>query len=120
MRFCKCLDDTDNFTYEWVQLFRQGWFPASTDKPSTAFTFRLLEFFQELNLQGKTSLYDFWKSLERVTDNSGTCKVLVSGSAAPCLNVQLIDIVLGPLQAAFPLYASLAAPRRPQASWACP
>ncbi|PIL23576.1 hypothetical protein GSI_14889 [Ganoderma sinense ZZ0214-1] len=39
--------------------------------PATAFTFSLLKFFQELNFQGKTNLYDFWKTIERITDNSG-------------------------------------------------
>ncbi|PIL23672.1 hypothetical protein GSI_13421 [Ganoderma sinense ZZ0214-1] len=70
--FCECLDeDMDLFTPEWVQLFRCGWFPATTNRPATVFTFCLLDFFQELNFQAKTNLYDFWKTLERVTDNTG-------------------------------------------------
>ncbi len=76
--FCECLDEAENFTFEWIQLFRQGWFPATTDRPATAFTFRMLSAFQELNFQGKTSLYDYWKSLERITDNTGAGKSLVS------------------------------------------
>ncbi|TFK80097.1 hypothetical protein K466DRAFT_667830 [Polyporus arcularius HHB13444] len=72
VRFCECLDDEEQFTYQWVQVFRQGWFPATIDKPATAFTFRMLDAFQELNFQGKTSLYDYWKSLERITDNTGS------------------------------------------------
>ncbi|TFK79970.1 hypothetical protein K466DRAFT_504692 [Polyporus arcularius HHB13444] len=74
--FCECLDGEENFTFEWVQLFRQGWFPATTDRPATAFTFRMLSAFQELNFQGKTNLYDYWKSLERITENTGTAKSL--------------------------------------------
>ena len=72
VRFCKCIDyETDNFQYEWVQLFREGWYPATTTSPATAFSIRLLDMFQELNFQSKTSLYDFWRTIERMTDNSG-------------------------------------------------
>ncbi|RDX40229.1 hypothetical protein OH76DRAFT_1366517, partial [Lentinus brumalis] len=78
VRFCECLDEADQFTYQWVQLLRQGWFPATTHSPATAFTFQMLNAFQELNFQGKTSLYDYWKSLERITDNSGCRPNLVS------------------------------------------
>ncbi len=77
IRFCECLDESEEFTYTWVQVFRQGWFPATTNRPATAFTFRMLNAFQELNFQGKTSLYDYWKSLERITDNSGSGPSLV-------------------------------------------
>ncbi|TFK80022.1 hypothetical protein K466DRAFT_504583, partial [Polyporus arcularius HHB13444] len=78
VRFCECLDESEQFTYKWVQLFRQGWFPATTHRPATAFTFRMLNAFQELNLQGKTNLYDYWRSLERITDNSGSGPPLAS------------------------------------------
>ncbi|OJT14652.1 hypothetical protein TRAPUB_8795 [Trametes pubescens] len=72
VRFCDCVDVTGDFTREWTQLFRRGWFPATTNRPATAFTFTLLDTFQELNFQGKTNLYDFWKTIERLTDNSGS------------------------------------------------
>ncbi|KAI9068488.1 hypothetical protein FKP32DRAFT_1561583, partial [Trametes sanguinea] len=78
VRFCECFDEeTGDFCREWTQLLRRGWFPATTNRPATpcstatAFTFRLLDTFQELNFQGKTNLYDFWKTIERLTDNSG-------------------------------------------------
>lgn len=83
VRFCECLDAQDNLTREWCQLFREGWFPATTLRPTTAFTFQLLDTFQELNLQGKTNLYDFWKSIECLTDNSGK-DVSVSCTAWLC------------------------------------
>ncbi len=57
---------------------RMGWFPASMDRPETVFTFRLLKTFQELNFQAKTNLHDYWKTLERITDNSGGADVPVS------------------------------------------
>ncbi len=77
VRFCECLDDHEQFAHQWVQLFRQGWFPATTNRPATAFTFRMLNAFQELNFQGKTTLYDYWRTLERITDNSGSGPPLV-------------------------------------------
>ncbi|OJT14077.1 hypothetical protein TRAPUB_9373 [Trametes pubescens] len=75
VRFCECLDDQNDLTRQWRQLFREGWFPATTSRPETVFTFQVLSTFQELNLQGKTNLYDFAKTLERLTDNSGGCDV---------------------------------------------
>ncbi|RPD52385.1 hypothetical protein L226DRAFT_474292, partial [Lentinus tigrinus ALCF2SS1-7] len=72
VRFCKCIDpDAQQQTPEWRQLMRMGWFPATMEVPKTVFTFRLLKTFQELNFQAKTNLYDYWKSIERITDNSG-------------------------------------------------
>ncbi|KAH9895248.1 hypothetical protein C8Q73DRAFT_619173, partial [Cubamyces lactineus] len=61
-----------NITDQYVQLLREGWFPATTSRPATVFTFDLLATFQELNFQAKTNLHDYLKTLERLTDNSGT------------------------------------------------
>ncbi|KAI0739804.1 hypothetical protein C8Q80DRAFT_1124130 [Daedaleopsis nitida] len=72
VRFCECLNSEDDFTHQWVQVFRLGWFPATTHRPATAFTFRMLSAFHELNLQAKLNLYDYWCSLQRLTDNTGT------------------------------------------------
>ncbi|KAL1942371.1 hypothetical protein VTO73DRAFT_6435 [Trametes versicolor] len=71
VRFYECLNVQNDLTHEWCQLFQEGWFPATTLRLTTVFTFQLLDTFQELNLQGKTNLYDFWKSIECLTDNSG-------------------------------------------------
>ncbi|TCD59923.1 hypothetical protein EIP91_011184 [Steccherinum ochraceum] len=72
--FCCCNDDNDGVVYSWAQLLRVGWFPASTDRPSTAFSIQMLDFYLELNAQAKTNVYDFHKTLARVTDNSGQQK----------------------------------------------
>ncbi|OBZ73392.1 hypothetical protein A0H81_06621 [Grifola frondosa] len=50
---------------------RAGWFPATTNRPATAFTFTLLSFLHELNLQSKANIYDFFRTLQRITDNTG-------------------------------------------------
>ena len=80
VRFCKCLDATAQDTAEWRQLMRFGWFPATMDRPATVFTFRMLKTFQELSFQGKTNLYDYWRTIERITDNSGGTDVPVRPS----------------------------------------
>ena len=77
VRFCECILSDGTYLPEWVQVYRQGWFPATTNRPATAFTFELLNWFHELSFQSKVSLYDFWKSIERITDNSGAKPVLV-------------------------------------------
>ena len=53
-----------------VQLLQKRWFPATTTRPQTVFTFECLDTFHELTLQGKTTLYDFYHVLLRKTDNA--------------------------------------------------
>ena len=72
LTFCNCVRADEGVVTSWTQLVRAGWYPASTTRPTTAFTFKLLEFFHELMLQGKTNLYDFHRTVARVTNNSGT------------------------------------------------
>jgi hypothetical protein len=62
----------------WTQLLREGWFPATLSRPQTVFTFECLETFHELTLQGKTSLYDFYYTLIRRSDNAGLSPTIVS------------------------------------------
>ena len=66
--FCGCRP-----TYELdkrVQLLQKHWFPATTTRPQTIFTFECLDTFHELTLQGKTTLYDFYHVLLRKTNNA--------------------------------------------------
>ena len=68
--FCSCYSSDGSCLYVWQQLLQLGWFPATHNRPTTVFTFHLLIFLHQLNLQVKTSLYDFHRTLWRVTDNS--------------------------------------------------
>ena len=61
-----------------MQILRQGWFPATFNRPQTAFTFDCLSFFHELTLQGKVNLYDFYHTLLQVSDNANLEKTVVS------------------------------------------
>lgn len=115
VRFCECLDPDDLFLPEWVQLMRRGWFPATTNRPATVFTFRMLDFFQELNFTAKANLFDFWRTLERVTDNSGSYAPLVCfflHSSMPHADFNNLES----LQAAVSRSAFVEAPYHPQAS----
>ncbi|OJT08336.1 hypothetical protein TRAPUB_763 [Trametes pubescens] len=55
-----------------IQLLRSSWFPATTVNPKTAATFRILESFQILSNQSKVSAWEYYSSLARMTDNTGT------------------------------------------------
>ena len=45
-----------------------GWFPATFERPRTAFSFELLSLFHKVKLQGKTTLYDFYHTIVQVSD----------------------------------------------------
>jgi hypothetical protein len=54
-----------------TQLLRGGWYPASEERPQTCMTFVALELFHILTLQAKMTMYDYYRSLERLTRNDG-------------------------------------------------
>lgn len=60
-----------------VQLIRAGWLPATVDRPRTVVTFQCLKLFRTLYLQGKINAYDFYASLEILTDGSGLYRPVV-------------------------------------------
>jgi hypothetical protein len=53
-----------------IQLLRHRLFPATTKRPSTAFTFSLLEYFHIDSVECKTSASSFFSKLRRLTNNS--------------------------------------------------
>jgi hypothetical protein len=54
-----------------VQLLRRRWYSTTLEKPRTCATFELLDFFHMQTLQGKTTMYDFYTVLEKLTDSTG-------------------------------------------------
>ncbi|EMD32328.1 hypothetical protein CERSUDRAFT_68683 [Gelatoporia subvermispora B] len=58
-----------------IQLLRFRWFPATSSNPRSAATFRVLETFQLLSLQSKISGWEFYQTLEHITDNTGSSDV---------------------------------------------
>lgn len=72
--WCCCKGAPDHGT----QLFQHHLFPASTSKPSTAFTFSVLEYFHVDAVECKTSASNFFSKLRRLTDFSSPQSVPVS------------------------------------------
>ncbi|KIK33966.1 hypothetical protein CY34DRAFT_98770, partial [Suillus luteus UH-Slu-Lm8-n1] len=69
--FCGC--ETAQIRYK--QLLRARWFPATTSDPRTAATFGVLELFHLLSFESKVSAYEFYHSLARRSDNTGTSPI---------------------------------------------
>ena len=96
IQFCAC-KETPRWVEYYRQLLRVGWYPASFDRPKTAFTFDLLNTYHKLTLQGKINLFDFYMSIMQKTDNCGWDKPLVSHSmrAAVCRPTNVLPLSTG-------------------------
>jgi hypothetical protein len=55
-----------------TQLLREGWYPASQDRPQTCMTLVALEQFHTATCQAKTTMYDYYQTLVKLTSNDGT------------------------------------------------
>ncbi len=66
VRFCSCGSEERR-----IAFLRMSWWPATAPEPRTCATFEVLRQFHLLNLQGKVTIFDFYKSLELATDNTG-------------------------------------------------
>jgi hypothetical protein len=65
--YCSC-----NTSYEaYQQLIDIVWFPATLLEPQTCATNIVMRQFHALNLQGKITAYNFYKSLVLLTDATG-------------------------------------------------
>lgn len=73
LHFCTCHGKPDRMT----QLLDFGFFPATTKRPTMAFSLTLLHHFHIHHLESKTSAYDYIGSLRRLTDNVFTSDVSV-------------------------------------------
>ncbi|KAF7967079.1 hypothetical protein HWV62_35917 [Athelia sp. TMB] len=60
---------------ETVQLLRARLYPATVQAPKTAATFNVMEFFHVLSFDSKASAFEFFHTLTRRTDNTGTMDV---------------------------------------------
>ena len=92
IRYCFCNDIGGNSDNRHRQLLRARWFPATWNRPSTVFTFRLLDFLHKLQTQSKVNLYDFYASLVSVTDSAGQKPPVV------CLPLFPIRFLMHPTQ----------------------
>ncbi|KAJ6527320.1 hypothetical protein DFH09DRAFT_935635 [Mycena vulgaris] len=64
--FCRCAGYADNY----LQLMTSRLFPATIDKPETVFTFDLLHNFHVHNLVSKKTAQDYYRALQKLTDNT--------------------------------------------------
>lgn len=68
INFCACGHGTQS---RYVQLLRAGLFPVTSEHPRAAITFRTLEVFELLSYESKVSAYEYYRTLSRLTDNTG-------------------------------------------------
>ena len=68
LNFCGCRKSTRENITRRIQLLRNRWFPATSEKPKTVFTFSVLKIFHQLTLQSKVSIYDYYHTILRLTD----------------------------------------------------
>jgi hypothetical protein len=73
-RWCGC-PSAEPF---YAQLLRLGLYPSSMERPETAFTFSLLDYFHIDAVECKTSANNFYNKLRRLTDSLFAHKVPVS------------------------------------------
>jgi hypothetical protein len=71
--WCRC----ENAAEPHIQLLRSRFFPASIKRPSTAFTFSLLDYFHIDSVECKTSASSFFSKLRRLTNGSSPHSVPV-------------------------------------------
>ena len=67
VKYCNC----ERRVPKYVQLLRARWFPATIERPSTAFAFDILDFFHKLQNHSKCNLYDFYNATIQRTDAAG-------------------------------------------------
>ncbi|KAI0323435.1 hypothetical protein GY45DRAFT_1264569, partial [Cubamyces sp. BRFM 1775] len=69
---CTCTTTHSEPLPAWKQFLRADWLPATTTRPSTAFTYDVLDLFHNLTHQSKINAYDFYHTLHRRTSNDGS------------------------------------------------
>jgi len=106
LAYCYC--GHFRFSEVAIQLLWLGWMPATVEHPRTAVTLSMLRLFHKLNLQGKLNAYDFYHSLEAVTDSSGLSIQPVSYQ--PLLKFCCLCRSSGSVQGVFPYHEVVSAP----------
>jgi len=71
-----------------IQLLRRQLYPASQIAVQTCATFSLLQQLHKLALATKSSMYDFYRSLEQLTDGSGVSSSKLRYRALFCMVLQ--------------------------------
>ena len=88
VRWCHCRGQTE----EHIQLLRFNLFPASVKRPSTAFTFEVLDHFHIDAMECKTAALNFYNKLRRLTNNAFPATAPVSVNLQTGNFLKLINI----------------------------
>jgi hypothetical protein len=67
IQYCGCSRAIPNH----IQLLRRRFYPASQINVKTCATFELLDMQHKLSLTTKAAMYDFYRVLEKLTNNTG-------------------------------------------------
>lgn len=86
--FCGC----ESAQLHITQLLYVCLFPATTLDPKSAATFHVLEYFQMLSFKSKVSAWEFYNTVARLMDNTGTC-VLKVGKVVLYSNTYLLTCI---------------------------
>ncbi|KAF7324472.1 CxC2 domain-containing protein [Mycena kentingensis (nom. inval.)] len=65
--FCTCSREQERA----IQLVRARLYPATSTRPRSAATFRVMRLFHLVSLEAKSSAYEFYNALARLTNNNG-------------------------------------------------
>ncbi|KAJ6498612.1 hypothetical protein DFH09DRAFT_1336611 [Mycena vulgaris] len=79
--FCTCGGETSRTN----QLLRAGLYPATSTRPRSAATFRVLRKFHKQSFESKCSAYEFYNALSRETNNTGNFQPRDRYSAFLCM-----------------------------------
>jgi hypothetical protein len=71
--FCGCINAPSKID----QLLNIGWVPATMKEPETCATLSVLCRFHTLNLQARVPAYDFYNTLEVLSNHTGMCDLPV-------------------------------------------
>ena len=102
--YCECKSNSSAVPPR-VQLLRARWFPATWQRPSTAFTFSLLNLLHKLQSTCKVNLYDFHGAIISMSDNAGLGKPLVSGRPTIYVYAQLTHAIYSSGITSYPWYS---------------
>jgi hypothetical protein len=83
VQFCGCYGNAGG-SHPRIQLLRAGLLPPTHIRPTSAFTFDVLDTFHLLTLQSKTNSYDFYLSLAHKSDNTGLLDIKVTHIVVAC------------------------------------
>lgn len=95
---CICFCACERAVHPVKQLLRHRLWPATTSHPKTAATFTCLERFQLESFEGKLTVFEYYHSLLRGTDNTGVNPPRVSSCFVRRLAQTLSCLLSGSLR----------------------